>query len=578
MTNLIGILTTSKLHSRRAKDKKRKRYLWFTLLGGACLLTLLNFTLDFSLLEGHATLSTTSLPDAPGVRGTFKFSAFGNANPSNTSIRHRSVFKNGPQYSGMEDNDLRGFLDGNFKWGWNQPSQSHIRIGRRGAAPALGEHELFRVIQRWDDLVIPTGTHIHHARLSLKVEKGTASPLQILLYEVNPDWNPGKGGTGQNNNSPPKRGEVWWGDVGFQEQSWGLPGAGYASDSDPQADTAAMPLAEARYHPGAKAIDFTSPRLSRYIESRAQSNQPLLFLIKLADYLEDVPGNQLALYSANYGAGREGSLRRPQLILEWEAAKETTSLHQDLFLEYGRTYRFPKIETPGATGFAATFESQTGYDRPTIQIRGGNDVDLSSWRPLTLPVQAAWDWVEVQVLAATDPIHHGSTFEAKIRDTWMTTGPPKDQEVLWTFISPYGISFEIVAKYLGDYTWGVNFQPEEIGRWRYSWTQQFIDTPYQSPIKQFDVIPGDQANIQKQIQALQKKIKNNNQSSVPGTRKELALAFLKLERAVMQQQTPSSFSTAEGIRMKERLNTVRSLLTKKNRPPQSRMVAMDRKW
>lgn len=577
MTNLFGILTASKL-CRRANDKKRRRYLWLILLGGSSLITLLNFSLDFSLLEGHATLTQTSLPVAPGVRGTFKFSAFGDTQQTTSPLRHRTTFVNGPDYSGMEDNDLRGFLDGNFKWGWNQPTQSHVRVGRRGTAPALGEHELFRVIQRWDNLILPVGVQIYHARLSMQVEHGADSPLQVLLYEVKPDWNPGNGGTHEDNNSPPKQGEVWWGDIGFQEQSWGLPGAGYASDSDPNADTAEMPLAEARYHPGSKSVDFTSPRLAQYIESRIQNNEPALFLVKLADYLEDMPGNQLALFSANHGADRDGSRHRPQLVLEWEASQETTVLQQDLFLEYGRTYHFPKMDAQGARVFAASLESQNGYDQPTIQIRGGTESTVTEWQSLSMPVQGTWDWIEIQVLAATDPVQLGSPFVANIRNTWMTTGPPEEQEVLWTFISPYGESHEVLAKYSEDYTWNVHFKPQEIGRWRYSWTQNFIGTPYQSRIEQFDVVPGNQENVQQQIRTLQKKIQHFNEFGGPETREELKLAFLKLERAAMQQETPMSFTSTEENGTKEKLNTLRSLLTKMKKHPESRMVAMDRKW
>ena len=578
MTNLIRVLTASKLYHRRADDKKRRRYLWLTLLGGACLLTILNLSLDFSLLEGHATLTPPTLPEAPGVRGTFKFSAFGNMTASHPSLRHRTILTTGSSYTGMEDNDLRGFLDGNFKWGWNQPTQSHVRVGRRGTRPALGEHELFRVIQRWDEPLLPPNPTIHHVRLSLQIEKGADAPLQVLLYEVHPDWEPGNGGTNNNNNSPPKPGEVWWGDVGFQERSWGLPGAGYASDTDPRADTGAMPLAEARYHPGSKSVDFTSPRLDSYIESRLKNHQPLLFLIKLADYLEDIPGNLLTFYSANYGIDRQTSLKRPQLVLEWESNQETANFKQELFIEYGRTYRFPKMETQGATVFAASLDSQTGYEQPTIRIRGGSGPDMSPWQPLFLPIQATWDWVEVQVLAVTDPISQGNTFVANLRDTWITSAPPDEQQVLWTFISPYGDVHEVMATYVKDYTWQVHFQPKEIGRWRYSWSQQFTSTPYQSDVVQFDVIAGDQANIARQIKMLHHAIQNVNRSAGPKNHKEFQLAFLKLERAVMQQQTPDSFITTEGTRLKEMLNSVRAELMKKKGPPQSRMVAMERKW
>ncbi len=94
----------------------------------------------------------------------------------------------------MEDNDLRGYLDGNFKWGWNQVGQIHVRVGRRARGPAFGEYELFRLVQRWDGMALPPAVHIHQARLRLGVEEGPPFSVTVYLYEVKKDWNPGGGG------------------------------------------------------------------------------------------------------------------------------------------------------------------------------------------------------------------------------------------------------------------------------------------------------------------------------------------------------------------------------------------------
>lgn len=94
----------------------------------------------------------------------------------------------------MEDNDIRGFLDGRFKNGWNQPGQMHVRVGRRKqVSPKYGEQELCRVLQRWDRIELPPLSNILHTLLSLEVENGPPFELQIFLYEVKKDWNPGGG-------------------------------------------------------------------------------------------------------------------------------------------------------------------------------------------------------------------------------------------------------------------------------------------------------------------------------------------------------------------------------------------------
>ena len=50
----------------------------------------------------------------PGTHGTLRTSAYGPNPGPLPALRHNLVLVNGPAYSGMEDNDLRGYLDGNL--------------------------------------------------------------------------------------------------------------------------------------------------------------------------------------------------------------------------------------------------------------------------------------------------------------------------------------------------------------------------------------------------------------------------------------------------------------------------------
>ncbi|MFQ5669572.1 MAG: hypothetical protein ACE5HD_03505 [Acidobacteriota bacterium] len=513
------------------------------------------------------------------VRGTLRISCYAdNAKVSQQApLRHLSVFVNGRHYAGMEDNDLRGFLDGVFKYGWNQPGQVHFRAGRRMTAPRYGELELFRSIQRWDHIELPPSTRIVQARLSITVEHGPSTEMPVLLYEVNKDWVPGEGGTHHDNTSPPQQGEVWWNDVAYQERSWGLPGLGFASDSDPDADTKAMPLAEARYRPGEETLEFSSSDLAQYISRRVQQHKPLLLLLKLPDYYEDHLGTGISLESGNHGDNRNIKWR-PHLFIEWESPRESQQFQKRMFLEYGRSYVLPSLITEGATFFAASFVPETGYESPTIEMRGHHAGHTSSWRQTPLPIRANWDRLEVRLLAATDPIILGSEFTTDLRDTWVRTKPPEEQEVPWTFVSPSGKSHQVMAKYQGHYRWAVSFRPQELGNWEYFWTQNFTEKPYKSATGRFDVVAGSHENIMKHLHLLRDQILQTDKRSHTELMQAFEPDFIKLERAALQRETPESFASDAGRDLRKLLREIRALLGGQKVPEPEPLPAMNRTW
>ena len=87
--------------------------------------------------RGHAPANIASgelAPALPGiVEGRLRVGAFGaglsGSHTGHEPLRHISVYVNGPDYGGMEDNDMRGFLDGRCKHDWNQQGQIHVRPG-----------------------------------------------------------------------------------------------------------------------------------------------------------------------------------------------------------------------------------------------------------------------------------------------------------------------------------------------------------------------------------------------------------------------------------------------------------------
>ncbi len=503
--------------------------------------------------------------ELPSIRGTLRVTAFRDVPAGAPTASHISVYVNGRNgYDGMDDNDLRGFLDGMFKWGWNQPDQVHVRIGRRGEAPAYGEHELFRVIQRWSGIELPPGTIVDRARLSLVVEKGPAHPVRVVLYAVKKDWNPGNGGVERNSTSPPLPGEVWWNDVGFEERPWGLPGAGFASDTHPEADTDAMPLAEAIYQPGDDVVDLSSTQLARYATQRIREGMPLLLLLKLADTDEDVPGSVLTVYSGEHGATRDLG-RRPRLELEWRSSAEKRAEEHAIFLEHGRSLTLPRMRAGAGESYFIEFEAEPDHANPVIEVRGGTGGEVSAWQRAGSPTRGDWEWLQVRLTAAADPVILGQAFTAELRDTWVITGPPESQQVLWTFVSPTGVRHDVQAEYIGENSWKVEFYPDELGRWQYEWSQQFTEEGYRSAVLPFDVLLGSRENALIQVERFARMLEQTRPEPGSPEHRRSMVRFARLERAAMQFETPETFRSAAGLRLREFLNRSRAVLG--NGPP-----------
>ncbi len=412
----------------------------------------------------------------------------------------------------MEDNDIRGFLDGRFVHPWNQPGQIHVRVGRIRRGPSVGEFEILRVLQRWEGIQLPGDARVHDAGLVLEVEEaegispGEVPEVEVYLYEVLKDWAPGTGGREGDNNSPPAPGEVWWNEPRCGEGPWGLPGCGLHSDTDPHADTPSMPLAVARFRPDQRHLSFRSPRLAAYVQRQARSGAPLRFLLKLADVAEDRPGTLLSLYSANHGAS-EDTERRPRLDVTWSSPTGILQRDIPVLLEHGRRTRLPpiQVDTPGL--LALSFIPAEGEDpRLLIRAQKGPAEVPPSRGPVSppthpspapeeesafLPRRVEPGRVEVELQALRRPVPLGRPFTAAFRDTWVRSGPPETQSVPWYLLSPSGVMHRVLARYVGGFWWEVDFLPDEPGRWHFRWSHRFSRAPFRSPVGAFDVVVGE---------------------------------------------------------------------------------------
>jgi len=507
----------------------------------------------------------------------------GASRPPPEDFRHRHVWVRGPHYQGMEDNDIRGFLDGRCVHPWNQPGQIHVRVGRLRRGPNLGEWEIFRILQRWAGLGLPADARVSEARLVLTVERGVDPAhgvdreMDVFLYNVLRDWNPGGGGKKGNNSSPAAAGEVWWNETGHGESQWGLPGAGFASDTHPEADTPAMPLAVARYRPGVGIVSFSSRRLDAYVESRARTGAPLLFLVKLSDYLEDAAGSVMSFYSANQGDD-ENTARRPRLEVEWVPGPSAQWQEEEILLEHARTLVLPQLEVVGPGTLALSFEREEVGEMPVLQVRPRDGDRESRWSPFPFPGRWETSSPQVRIQALRNPILMGSPFTARFRDTWVRTGPPDEQEVPWIFEAPSGRRHRVFARFQGDFTWRVEFFPDEPGRWTYQWSQQFLTTTFHSAPANFDVVPGDRKNALRALDALEERARSSTQH--PGRERMLAFstALNRIVRGLMRTQTPEDFrlDVEDPGEIGRRLDQARHSLGGKPLPRESRLELVDR--
>jgi hypothetical protein len=155
-----------------------------------------------------------------------------------------NIFQDGMLgYSGTRDADIRGNAQdptGPPIREWNQGIQEVLRTGRR--APRKSTDEIYRSLLKFDLSSLTNPSAVLNAYLELTgTQHGDANENVVFnasnsLYEMLRPWGEGTGLT-----RAPKQGEVSWTYTALPT-TWAIPGAGYASDSDPNADYVATPL------------------------------------------------------------------------------------------------------------------------------------------------------------------------------------------------------------------------------------------------------------------------------------------------------------------------------------------------
>ncbi len=493
------------------------------------------------------------------VSGTLALSSFAPAAPKASSpgtIEHTSLLVPGLDYAGMQDNDIRGFPNGRWVHGWNQVGQRHVRLGRGPSTSRFGEMEIMRALHRWAAVPLPVNAVVREVSLEIVVESGIAEPADVMLYEVHRDWNPGSGGTQRDNTSPPAPGEVWWPDAAHGEEEWGLPGASFASDDPGLGDVAPSALATARYLPGATKLVFSSGALTGYVQRCLASSKPLLLLLKLSDSDEDLVRDELVLYSAEEGDSHSAG-RRPKLKVDWHVPTEVVGWKREVLLENGRSLEFPRIPMKGANRWAASFHPRSGDERPVIEVRGGGAGPPSEWRSAAIPFEVDWDWIQVRLVAAVNPVALGTAFESEFVDTWVPDAKPEDRTVTWHFTDPLGREIELRGSYEGQFRWRVAFSPKVPGRWSYYVDHDLNWPPYRSEEVVFDVLGDDLTIVLDHLEDLAERIEASNLTSRSAKFETFGDEFLRLERAGIQLLSPVEFRSQRGVQFSSRVDEIR---------------------
>jgi hypothetical protein len=430
-----------------------------------------------------------------------------------TSPVLRTVFRKGIGYSGFDDVEIRGFLDGQVKFERNVATQYHVRVGCEGSKPVGGRYEVMRVLERWDVSALPKDARVISVRLVLHQEDCRRFPhryplrwpADFYLYEVRKPWGPGRGGVGRDNLSRPERGDAWWIEARAGEQAWREPGCGYASDESPEADRSVEPLAWARIESPADELCFTGPGLARHVERALAATGQLSLLLKASGTDEALPGSVKTFFSGEFGDDLNPRLR-PRLEVEWTAPCLTFERRAFAIEPGSQVLLRPRFEAvPEDSVLAASLEARAGAAgedlTPEVTAEGwlpagapvGGETPLG---PIDLRVPARGSPTRdfgIRVSAAVNPVVAGSSVEIRILETWRPqVTRPEDLSVSFRFTAPSLRTFNIHGSYAGDHVYAAALRPDEPGVWSYAWrTRPDARFEEQRGEGRFSVVPGD---------------------------------------------------------------------------------------
>jgi hypothetical protein len=375
----------------------------------------------------------------------------------------------------VEDTDIRGFLDGKTKYDFNQGTAYHMRAGRRIDGPYDGELELKRSLVRWKLPRIPRSARISDVRVHLWVEgfsldspireDASRLPMHLYAYPVDQDWNPGRGGVGADSFSEAAPGEASWSEARAGERAWPAPG-GLALGS--------TPVAVGRIEGDDRWVELGGGELRRFLEQCLAEGRSLDLLFKLDDVEEDRWGTEIALLTSNFGDDRDAHSKRPRLELDLVLPLPEIRHEESFILEPGQEKILPILQHGGSPVLVnASFPDAPEEPlQPGLWIRGGGSDQKgeADWAPVHGPMVLDWDWCQLKVSAAPEPMLLGETFEVRLQEPWVSPGPREVQRPELVLIAPSGQVHRVDGRPVDKVNFEITFTPDEPGLWRYGWS------------------------------------------------------------------------------------------------------------
>jgi hypothetical protein len=380
----------------------------------------------------------------------------------------------------VEDADIRGFVDGNTKYSFNQGTAYHMRVGRRYNGEYKGEFELKRSLIRWSLPKLSRNVRVLSAAMTFWIEAYPSGsplaksinykPLHLYLYPISEDWNAGEGGINRDSFSAPAPGEVSWTAARTGERLWTVPGV---LDPGVRIGSGPLPLAMGTITQAGGPVTISGENLLPYLQRCLNTGRTFDLLLKLDDAEEDQWGTETAILTSNFGNERDIVSKRPRLDFDIEIDRPAISLEKDFVLESGMQYELPIMKHKGRRILlAAEVLSAAPGVIPEIWIRGGtlDDPQASEWTPLTFPLERRWDWSQIKLSAAPNRLQLGELFSIQLLETWVQPGPREKQVPEMILIAPSGKLYTSQGRFVAPLSYRIDFQPNELGLWRYGWT------------------------------------------------------------------------------------------------------------
>lgn len=401
------------------------------------------------------------------------------ASGRNEESRHRLVLHS--PTSTVEDTDIRGLIDGEGKYVFNQGTAYHMRLGRRFGGARDGEFELKRSLVRWILPKLPRETRVVTVRATFWVEAlETSSPLatagegillHVFAYPTASPWNEGRGGVRNDDFSAPAPTEATWMEARSGELGWPMPGA-LALAENARSGYAASPVALGLVTRGDTTVTFEGAPLASYVQNSLSAGS-IDLLLKLEDSEEDRWGTEIALLTSNFGTDLDVPSRRPSLELVLDVPGPPQSVETEFVLEPGMEHILPGVRRvgPGPVIFDVEVSEQPGEIPPTLLVRGGDsEASASAWTPLADGRIAEWSWWQAKLVTGGPLVTPGDTFSLDLHATWVSPGPRTAQVPELALVSPSGETHFVNGADGPDLRYRMTFVPEELGLWRYGWS------------------------------------------------------------------------------------------------------------